>query len=195
MWTLFNGYIVRCHSDPEFVQKLPSGFLCHFYWCYDIVLFDHSYICQVSRQLDMATGFCIPFDDWVRHDNWFCCLMFLHKYKSKFKNIFFRRKLWRHIVRCWKAMTIGQERPELPHEDEMFNKKISFFEAISESLPQFTIGNIIIRIYGISDNMTTKFFQLFSLATSMLSLNISFITVSDVDLIMVIEFYVQSCLF
>ena len=92
-------------------------------------------------------------------------------------------------------MTIGQERPELPHEDEMFNKKISFFEAISESLPQFTIGNIIIRIYGISDNMTTKFFQLFSLATSMLSLNISFITVGDVDFSMVIESYVQSCLF
>ena len=55
---------------------------------------------------------------------------------------------------------------------------MSFFEATTESITQFTIGDIIIRTYGVSDNMVTKFFQLFSLASSMLSLSLAFITVS-----------------
>ena len=77
-------------------------------------------------------------------------------------------------------MTKGQNLPELPIEDDMFNKKVSFFEATSESVVQFTVGDIIIRTYGVSDDLTTKFFQLFSLASSMFSLVIAFITVSFV---------------
>ena len=68
--------------------------------------------------------------------------------------------------------------PKPSPEEEKFNKKISFFEAITESLWQFTISDILIRLYGVSDDMTTKFFQLFSLASSMLSLIVAFITVS-----------------
>ena len=67
--------------------------------------------------------------------------------------------------------------PDMPPEDNTFIKNVSFLEVISESLPQMTFSNIIIRIYGVSDDMTTKFFQLFSLASSMLSLIIAFITV------------------
>ena len=77
-------------------------------------------------------------------------------------------------------MTKGQNLPELPIEDDMFNKKVSFFEATSESVVQFTVGDIIIRTYGVSDDLTTKFFQLFSLASSMFSLVIAFIFVSFV---------------
>lgn len=68
--------------------------------------------------------------------------------------------------------------PEVPTDEDKFFKKVSFFEATTESITQFTIGDIIIRTYGVSDNMVTKFFQLFSLATSMLSLSLAFITVS-----------------
>ena len=68
--------------------------------------------------------------------------------------------------------------PEAPPEEDKFFKKVSFFEATTESITQFTIGDIIIRTYGVSDNMVTKFFQLFSLASSMLSLSLAFITVS-----------------
>ena len=76
-------------------------------------------------------------------------------------------------------MTKGEDSYELPPEDVDFNKKVSFFEATSESIIQFTIGDIIIRTYGISDDITTKFFQLFGLASSMFSLIVAFITVSD----------------
>ena len=76
-------------------------------------------------------------------------------------------------------MKRGQEMPEMPLEDEKFTKKISFLEVITESLPQMTFSNIIIRIYGVSDDMTTKFFQLFSLASSMLSLLVAFISVNS----------------
>ena len=68
--------------------------------------------------------------------------------------------------------------PEVPTDEDKFFKKVSFFEATTESITQFTIGDIIIRTYGVSDNMVTKFFQLFSLASSMLSLSLAFITVS-----------------
>ena len=87
--------------------------------------------------------------------------------------------LSRHIVRCWSALMKGQDMPNLPSGDEKLTKKISFFEVISESLPQLTFSNIIIRIYGVSDDLTTKFFQLFSLASSMLSLMVAFISVSN----------------
>ena len=75
-------------------------------------------------------------------------------------------------------MTKGEDSYELPPEDVDFNKKVSFFEATSESIIQFTIGDIISRTYGISDDITTKFFQLFGLASSMFSLIVAFITVS-----------------
>ena len=78
-------------------------------------------------------------------------------------------------------MIKGRDIPDLPKEDDIFAKKISFFEVITESLPQLTFSNIIIRIYGVSDNMTTRFFQLFSLATSMFSLIVAFISVSHIS--------------
>ena len=90
-----------------------------------------------------------------------------------------RGKLWKYIVSCWNGLMNGREMPDLSSEDDNFIKKISFLEVISESLPQLTFSNIIIRVYGVSDDMTTKFFQLFSLASSMLSLIVAFISVSE----------------
>ena len=84
-------------------------------------------------------------------------------------------------------MTKGEDSYELPPEDVDFNKKVSFLEATSESIIQFTIGDIIIRTYGISDDITTKFFQLFGLASSMFSLIVAFITVSACGCDIIIE--------
>ena len=78
----------------------------------------------------------------------------------------------------WKRTTKGQEMANLPEDDDKFTKKVSFFEVVTESLPQLTFSNVIIRIYGVSDDPTTKFFQLFSLASSMFSLIVAFIAVS-----------------
>ena len=96
---------------------------------------------------------------------------------------FYSGNLWKHILKCKEALINGQDLPEVNPEDDKFSKKVSFFEVITESLPQLTLSNIIIRIYGVSDNSTTKFFQLFSLASSMLSLMVSFITVSRVEVL------------
>ena len=75
-------------------------------------------------------------------------------------------------------MFAGNELPDLPPEEEKFNRKVSFFEATTESISQFTLSSIIFRIFGISDSLTTKFFQYFSIATSSLSLTLAFVTVS-----------------
>ena len=75
-------------------------------------------------------------------------------------------------------MFAGNELPDLPPEEEKFNRKVSFFEATTESISQFTLSSIIFRVFGISDSKTTKFFQHFSIATSSLSLTLAFVTVS-----------------
>ena len=75
-------------------------------------------------------------------------------------------------------MFAGNELPDLPPEEEKFNRKVSFFEATTESISQFTLSSIIIRIFGISDSLTTQFFQYFSIATSSFSLTLAFVTVS-----------------
>ena len=96
-----------------------------------------------------------------------------------FPSYHIRGQLWRHSVRCWIAITKGQDMPSQPEKEERFNKNLSFFEAISESIAQFTISDIIIRTYGVSDDLLTKVLQLFSLASSMLSLTVAFIMVSQ----------------
>ena len=98
------------------------------------------------------------------------------------QNLIFRDNVRRHIVRCWNAMFAGKEVPELPMQEAKFNKKISFFEATTESISQFTLSSVIFRIFGISDSPTTKFFQYFSIATSSLSLTMAFITVSNLQI-------------
>ena len=68
--------------------------------------------------------------------------------------------------------------PDLPSEDEKFNKNVTFFEASTESIAQFTMNNIILRIYGVSDDVFSRVLQYFTLSTSILSLPLGFITVS-----------------
>ena len=80
-------------------------------------------------------------------------------------------------MNSWRALTAGKELPDLPPDDDRFNRKVAFFEASTESIGQFTMSNIILRIYGVSDNPVTKMFQYFSLFTSVLSLPSAFITV------------------
>ena len=87
-------------------------------------------------------------------------------------------QLWSHIICSWKALTKGEDLPQLAEDKDKFNRKVSFFEAISESIAQFAIGDIIIRLYGVSDDLTTKIFQLFSLSSSMFSIMVAFVTVN-----------------
>ena len=79
-------------------------------------------------------------------------------------------------------MFAGNELPDLPPEEEKFNKKVSFFETTTESISQFTLSSIIFRIFGISDSFVTQFFQYFSIATSSLSLTLAFISVRQLNI-------------
>ena len=76
-------------------------------------------------------------------------------------------------------MVKGNEIPSLPTKDERLNRNVAFMEASTESISQFTLGNIIIRIFGISDDPTSKGLQYFSLTTSSLSLAFAFVSVMD----------------
>ena len=91
---------------------------------------------------------------------------------------YFRTKARNHIVKSWSAMIKGNKMPALSPKDERFNREVAFVEATTESISQFTLGNVIVRIFGISDDPTSKALQYFSLATSSLSLSLAFVTVS-----------------
>ena len=67
-------------------------------------------------------------------------------------------------------MLNGQEFPYMQSVEKQFNNNISFVIAVSSSILQFTLGNIIIRTYGLSDDLMAKFFQLFNMATSSFNL-------------------------
>ena len=79
-------------------------------------------------------------------------------------------------------MIKGQEMPDLPSEDDKTLKNVSFLEATTEALPQFTLSNIILRVYGLSDYFATMILQYFSLGSSILSLLVAFVMVSTKQL-------------
>ena len=89
-----------------------------------------------------------------------------------------RGKARKHIVKSWNALVKGDKLPALPPKDERFNREVAFIEATTESISQFTLGNVIVRVFGISDDPTSKALQYFSLATSSISLSLAFVTVS-----------------
>ena len=62
--------------------------------------------------------------------------------------------------------------------NEAFNKHISFFEASTESINQFNLSTVLLRMYGLSEAKITKSFQIISISTSLLSLSWAFLTVS-----------------
>ena len=94
----------------------------------------------------------------------------------------FRGKARKHIVKSWNSLVKGEEIPALPPKDERFNREVAFIEATTESISQFTLGNVIVRVFGISDDPTSKALQYFSLTTSSLSLSMAFVTVSTLKL-------------
>ena len=84
----------------------------------------------------------------------------------------------RNVASSWNAIINGQDMPKLSMKEDIFFNNITFFEASTNSIAQFTLNNIILRIYGVSDTFVTKMFQYFSLSTSMLSICVSFVKVS-----------------
>lgn len=91
---------------------------------------------------------------------------------SQMKN--FRGNVRIYIRQCWNAVATGKEMPPEEADAEEFGKKVSFMEAITESIPQLLNSCLTIRSYGISVHFVTKFFQLFSFATSLISTCIAF---------------------
>ena len=107
-----------------------------------------------------------------------CLLLLKHALQYQVLIFFKSGKCGKHIARCWKSLTLGKDMPQLPPEDDKTIKQVSFLEATTEALPQFTLSNIILRVYGVSDSLTTMILQYFSLGSSILSLFSTFIMVN-----------------
>lgn len=91
-----------------------------------------------------------------------------------FKPCNFRGNVRSYIKQCWTAVTMKEEMPPEDADAEEFGKKVSFMEAITESIPQLLNSCLTIRSFGISVHFVTKFFQLFSFITSLISTCIAF---------------------
>ena len=118
-----------------------------------------------------------------------CCVFSLGFWVSKYSEfkdevgilytvLYFRGQVRKHIVNSWNALVHGKDLPEFPEKYESLNRQVTFTAATTESLSQFTLSNIILRIFGVSDDPTSKVLQYFSLSTSGLSLALAFVTVS-----------------
>ena len=138
----------------------------------------HSSICALSVGIILLsyviTTVYIKFTENLRWSK-----AFLYPWLFEWVYIYFdiRGKARKHIVNSWKALVKGNEKPAIQSKDERFHREVSFIEATTESISQFTLGNVIIRIFGVSDNPTSKALQYFSLATSFLILAMAFVTV------------------
>ena len=82
-----------------------------------------------------------------------------------------------YIKRCWNAIRNGKVLPEESKEKKVFAHHVSFNEAMSESVFQLCLSTIIMREFGISSDSTTKWIQLYSIFTSLLSITFEFSTV------------------
>ena len=78
--------------------------------------------------------------------------------------------MFHHFIDMIRSRTIL----EMPPDEEIFNKNISFMESITEAIPQSILSTIILRAYGLSTNSTTRASQVFSITTSSLSMLLAF---------------------
>ena len=79
---------------------------------------------------------------------------------------------------CWKAWQSGEDFPK--DDQKPFNKKVTFFEAITESLCQLGLSSFILKAFGISTSVSGKIAQFFSLIMSISSLTVSWISVRNI---------------
>ena len=64
--------------------------------------------------------------------------------------------MWKHISKVLSAIGKCKKIPEMPTEDEVYNKNISFMESISEAIPQLILSTIVLRSYGLSSQSRTN---------------------------------------
>ena len=88
-----------------------------------------------------------------------------------------RSNVRKHLKACWHAFRRREEFPKQDLPDYVFNKKISFFECLTEAIPQFNLSTVVLRMYGLSRNPLTGMTQVLSLSFSLLSLTVAFLTV------------------
>ena len=95
-------------------------------------------------------------------------------------NHYFSTNVRTYISKYWESWQKGDEIHKIAPEDKDFNKKVSFFEAITESLCQLGLSSFIFKVFGISKTSLARFVQYFSLTMSISSLTVSFISVSNI---------------
>ena len=88
----------------------------------------------------------------------------------------------KHIFDCFNAICNGNDLPELPKEEKIFNEKIKFMEAISESTLQLCLSCIVLRAYGVSPDTGSMVSQVISFVTSLASICTAFASVSIITM-------------
>ena len=87
--------------------------------------------------------------------------------------------MWKHIAKVLSAIGKCKKVPEMPPEEETYNKNISFMESITEAIPQLILSTIVLRSYGLSSKPRTLASQILSILSSFLSLLLAFGLVSS----------------
>ena len=72
----------------------------------------------------------------------------------------------------------GHEWSEMSRDEMFFVTKVAFIESISESTLQLIISCLVLRSYGIGTDALSLFSQIFSFSTSLISIVVSFGSVS-----------------
>ena len=83
-----------------------------------------------------------------------------------------------HVKNFWKYWNFLDDIPGVDPLKKAFNKKVTFFEAITESLCQMGLSSFIFKVFGISKTVGGQMLQFFSLSMSITSLTAAFISVS-----------------
>ena len=83
-----------------------------------------------------------------------------------------------YMIVILKDIYHGREWSEMSRDEMLFVTKVAFIESISESTLQLIISCLVLRSYGIGNDALSLFSQIFSFSTSLISIVVSFGSVS-----------------
>ena len=92
-----------------------------------------------------------------------------------------RKNLLCYMKDCFLAIVKGQEVPEESEAMKLYAHHLAFNEATSESTFQLCLNCMNMREFGISTDPFTRFIQISSLITSILTISLEFAKVNCLE--------------
>ena len=97
---------------------------------------------------------------------------------------FFRMINLKYMRVILKDIYHGREWSEMSRDEMLFVTKVAFIESISESTLQLIISCLVLRSYGIGTDTFSLSSQIFSFSTSLISIVVSFGSVSTNEIVL-----------